>query len=102
MEGQQDALVARVELLMEHGPNLSYPYSSAIRGTRHGVMRELRLQTGGRPLRILYTYDPRGTSILLIGGEKTGDDRFHEEYVPVANDLYDEHHDQLRKEGLTE
>ena len=41
-EGQQDALTARVELLMEHGPNLPYPYSSDIRISRHGVMRELR------------------------------------------------------------
>ena len=37
-EGQQDAVAARVELLMEHGPNLPYPYSSDIRGSRHGVM----------------------------------------------------------------
>ena len=26
-EGQQDAVASRVELLMEHGPNLPYPYS---------------------------------------------------------------------------
>lgn len=38
----QDALTARVELLIEFGPNLPYPYSSDIRGSRHGVMRELR------------------------------------------------------------
>ena len=37
-EMQQDALAARVELLMEHGPNLPYPYSSDIRGSRHGVL----------------------------------------------------------------
>ena len=42
LEGQQDAVAARVELLMEHGPNLPYPYSSDIRGSRHGVVRELR------------------------------------------------------------
>ena len=29
-----------------------------------------------------------------------GNDRFDEEYVPVADDLYDEHLDELRKEGL--
>ena len=101
-EGQQDAVVARVDLLMEHGPNLPYPYSSDIRGSRHGVMRELRAQSAGRPLRVFYAFDPRRTSILLIGGDKTGNDRFYEEYVPVADSLYDEHLDELRKEGLIE
>ena len=101
-EGQQDDVAARVELLMEHGPNLPYPYSSDIRGSRHGVMRELRAQSGGRPLRVFYAFDPRRTSILLIGGDKTGNDRFYEEYVPVADDLYDEHLEKLRKEGLIE
>ena len=38
-EGQQDAVAARVELLMEHRPNLLYPHSSDIRGSRHDVMR---------------------------------------------------------------
>ena len=31
-EGLQDAVAARVELLMEYGPNLPYPYCSDIRG----------------------------------------------------------------------
>ena len=39
-------------------------------------------------------------SILLIGGDKTGNDRWYEEFVPIADDLYDEHLKQLRKEGL--
>ena len=99
-EGQQDAVAARVELLMEYGPNLPYPHSSDIRSSRHGVMRELRAQSGGRPIRVFYAFDPRRTSILLIGGDKTGNDRFYEEYVPVADSLYDEHLEELRKEGL--
>ena len=101
-EGQQDSVAARVELLMEHGPNLPYPYSSDIRGSRHGVMRELRSQSGGKPIRVFYAFDPRRTSILLLGGDKTGNDRFYEEYVPMADDLYDEHLEELRKEGLIE
>ena len=65
-------------------------------------MRELRVQGGGRPIRVSYAFDPRQTSILLIGGDKTGKDRFYERYVPVADDLYDEYLDELRKEGLIE
>ena len=101
-EGQQEAVAARVELLMEHGPNLPFPYSSSIRGARHGVLRELRVQSRGRPIRVFYAFDPRRTSILLIGGDKTGNDRFYEEFVPLADDLYSEHLEELRKEGLIE
>ena len=28
-------------------------------------------------------------AILLIGGDKTGDDRFYQRYVPLADRLYD-------------
>ncbi len=53
-----------------------------------------------RPLRVLYAFDPRRTAILLIGGDKTGNDRWYNEFVPVADRLYDAHLDALRKEGL--
>lgn len=63
-------------------------------------MRELRTQEGGRPLRTLYAFDPRRSAILLIGGDKTGDKRWYDVYVPIADRLYDEHLQQLRQEGL--
>ena len=89
-----------VELLMERGPELPFPYSSGIEGSRHSHMRELRIQSSGRPLRIFYGFDPRRAAILLIGGDKTGDDRFYMRYVPIADKLYDEHLEELRREGL--
>ena len=95
-------MAARVDLLVEHGPNLPYPYSSDVRSSRDGVMRELQAQSVRRPIRVFYAFDPKRTSILLIGGDKTGNDRFYEEYVPVADGLYDEHLAELRKEGLIE
>jgi hypothetical protein len=82
------------------GPQLQHPYSSGINGSRHAHLRELRVQHRGRPLRVLYAFDPRRAAILLIGGDKTGRDRWYEEYVPVAERLYDEHLDALRLEGL--
>jgi len=65
-------------------------------------MRELRVQSGGKPMRVFYAFDPRRTSILLIGADKTGDERFYDVYVPIADDLYDTHLEELRKEGLIE
>lgn len=63
-------------------------------------MRELRIQSGGRPIRLFYAFDPRRQAILLIGGDKTGRDRFYQEMIPVADDLYDVYLDELREEGL--
>ena len=63
-------------------------------------MRELRTQQGGKPMRTLYAFDPRRAAILLIGGDKTGDDRWYDIHISVADQLYDQHIEQLRKEGL--
>jgi hypothetical protein len=63
-------------------------------------MRELRVQSGGRPVRVFYAFDPRRSAILLIGGDKTGDKRFYETMIPVADRLYDEYIEELKKEGL--
>lgn len=99
-EGEQDDVTAITELLAERGASLPYPHSSGIKGSRHSHMRELRVQSGGRPIRVFYAFDPRRFAILLIGGDKTGNDRFYDEFTPVADDLYDVHLDELRKEGL--
>jgi hypothetical protein len=63
-------------------------------------MKELIVQCAGRPYRVLYAFDPRRCAILLLGGDKTGDDRWYENFVPEADRLYDEHLSALRKEGL--
>lgn len=63
-------------------------------------MRELRIQHAGRPYRVLYAFDPRRAAILLLGGDKTGQDRWYEQFVPTADALYDEHLETLSKEGL--
>jgi hypothetical protein len=62
-------------------------------------MRELRTQHAGRPFRTLYAFDPRRMAILLISGDKTGDDRWYEVHVPIANKLYDQHLIELKREG---
>lgn len=99
-ETHQDRVAAAVTLLESLGPSLPFPHASGINGSRHAHMRELRVQSGGNPLRIFYAFDPRRTAILLIGGDKTGRDRFYEEYIPIADDLYDEYIEELKKEGL--
>ncbi len=101
-ESEQVAVAASVHLLEARGPLLGFPHSSAVRRSRHGHMRELRTQHAGRPIRTLYAFDPRRVAILLIGGDKTGDDRWYESNVPIADRLYDEHLEELSKEGTND
>ncbi|AEV65351.1 Hypothetical protein PSF113_5380 [Pseudomonas ogarae] len=49
---------------------------------------------------MLYAFDPRRCAILLIGGDKTGQDRWYQQYVPLAERLYDEHLEVLKREGF--
>lgn len=99
-DGEQQSVAAVVGILEDEGPQLGYPYSSGISSSQHGHMRELRVQHQGRPLRVLYAFDPRRTAILLLGGDKTGKGRWYEDFVPVADRLYDLHLAALKREGL--
>ena len=88
LEEDDEASVYRaVELLAARGVTLGYPYSSEIKGSSV-ALRELRVQSGGRPLRVFYAFDPRRQAVLLLGGDKTGDDRFYERMVPLAEGVW--------------
>ncbi len=77
-----------------------FPYSSGVLGSKHAHMRELRIQSSGRPIRVFYAFDPRREARLLSGGDKTGDKRFYDRLIPIADALYDTHIDEIRREGL--
>jgi len=53
-EEEQIDIDAVVGLLEEKGPHLPYPYSSDVKGTKYGEIRELRIQHKGKPYRILW------------------------------------------------
>ena len=87
----QVSVSAVVALLEELGPDLPFPYSSAIRGSRHGGLRELRIQHRGRPIRILYCFDPGRVAVLLLGDDKGGSRRWYRKAIPRAERLFDRH-----------
>ncbi len=97
---QQDALAASVGVLEVRGPNLGRPHVDTVHGSKFSNMKELRTQVGGRPLRTLFAFDPRRTAILLIGGDKTGGDRFYDRMIPLADQLFETHLKELDDEGL--
>ena len=89
-------------MLEKYGPDLLFPMSSGVSGSRHSHMRELRVQVQGKPFRVLYAFNPKRTAILLIGGDKTGSDRWYKVYVPKADSLYDQHLEELNEESKKE
>lgn len=99
-ESERESITATVGLLESEGPNLRFPHTSGVNASKHDHMRELRIQHAGRPYRVLFAFDPRRSAILLLGGDKTGNDRWYNENVPVADRLYDMHLETLKKEGL--
>jgi hypothetical protein len=95
---EQETVADAVEALQIHGPTLRRPFVGTIAGSRHSNMKELRPRHGN--IRVLFAFDPRRTAILLIGGDKTGRwEEWYRQMIPVADRLYDEHLDALRREG---
>jgi hypothetical protein len=102
LDAKEQASVARVvEMLVDAGPFLGFPYSSGIEGSKYKIMRELRIQHEGRPYRVLYAFDPRRTALLLLGGDKTGDDRWYETMIPQADKLLAAHLRELKAKKST-
>ncbi|MBC7544865.1 MAG: type II toxin-antitoxin system RelE/ParE family toxin [Candidatus Sericytochromatia bacterium] len=77
-----------VGLLEQLGVNLKRPHSGTIRNSKY-ALRELCIQSKGRPLRVFYTFDPKRQAVLLVGGDKTGDGRFYDVFVPKAEQLWE-------------
>ncbi len=96
---EQESVAHDVEVLRAYGVDLKYPRCSGVPSSKHGHMRELRIQHHGRPYRVLYAFDPRRAAVLLIGGDKTGNARWYGVLVPVADRLYDEHLVRIKEQS---
>ncbi len=97
---EREAVTRSIRLLEEIGPKLGRPHADTVGGSKHAHMKELRTQHRGRPIRTFFAFDPSRSAILLIGGDKSGDKRFYERMIPLADRLYDRYIEQLRKDGL--
>lgn len=96
---EQESVAAHVGLLERLGPDLPFPYSSAIAGTKRVALRELRIRHRRRHVRVLYAFDPRRVALLLLGGDKTGRGDWYRTSVPRAERLFFDHLAALRREG---
>ena len=96
-EAAQIDIYSAIAILSEIGPMLGRPNVDTFKGSRYQNMKELRVQSNGRPFRIFFAFDPKRKAILLIGGNKEGNDRFYDEMIPKADALYEGHLKKLEK-----
>lgn len=97
---QKEALDDRVTLLAQEGPRLKRPVVGKIEASRHSNMKEIRVSKGGA-LRVLFVFDPRRVAVLLLGGDKQRKwKKWYKKAIPRADDLYDQHLAELKKEEL--
>jgi hypothetical protein len=93
LEKKEAAAVDRkVKMLELMGLSLPFPHSSDIKGAKY-PFRELRVNNP--PIRVLYAFDPERNAVLIIGGDKSGDNRFYERLVPKAEQLWEQYLAQL-------
>jgi hypothetical protein len=85
---EQDDIAHSVGLLQDKGPQLKRPHADIVHGSQFPNMKELRIQHRGRPYRVLFIFDSERNAVLLIGGDKTGNNRWYLEYVPKADTIY--------------
>jgi hypothetical protein len=95
---EQASVEAAVNALQRDGPALGRPLADTIKGSRYRNLKELRPLRGN--LRILFMFDPRRTAILLLGGDKTNQwETWYQQAIPLAEQLYDEYLEEIRREG---
>jgi hypothetical protein len=100
---EQIEMDAKVRLLEKLGPVLPRPHSDVIVSSRHANMKELRGKViddlnQEHVLRALYAFDTRRAAILLIGGDKAGDESWYDRFVPIADSLFDDHLKTIKQE----
>jgi hypothetical protein len=95
-DSEKESISAIVEVLESRGPQLGRPHVDSIHSSKRANMKELRIQHEGRPFRILFAFDPRRTALLLIGGDKSGNSRWYEEFVPKADKIYSQHLKEIK------
>ncbi|WP_296012456.1 type II toxin-antitoxin system RelE/ParE family toxin [uncultured Adlercreutzia sp.] len=94
-------VLAAIRLLEQEGPNLKRPLVGEVKGSRFRNMKELRPgSTGASEIRVLFAFDPRRCAIMLFAGDKQRWwDKWYRRAIPKADRLYQEHLDELEREG---
>ncbi len=100
-EDCKEAVLQRVLLLRQYGPNLPRPYADVLRGSKkYRNLKELRNQTQQHVLRVSYYFDSAREAFLLIGGDKKGkdQDKFYKDLIAESEVIIEKHEKRLEDE----
>jgi hypothetical protein len=95
-DGHRESVIHSVGLFEQMGVHLPFPHSSDLKGARY-ALRELRVKAHGAQIRIAYAFDPVRNAVLVLGGAKTGDDRFYSWFIPPAEGVWEQY---LKEQGV--
>jgi len=101
LQEQDDEMIEDVlsslEVLKVFGPMLGRPDVDTVTGSRFANMKELRIQSNGRPIRAFFAFDPVRKAIVLCAGDKTGvnQKRFYQSMIKLADKEYQQHLEEL-------
>ena len=97
----KEAVLQRVLLLQQYGPNLSRPYADVLHGSKKlSNRKELRSKTQKHLLRVAYYFDSVRNAFLLTGGDKKGKDRdkFYKDLIAESEVIVERHEKELENE----
>lgn len=86
-------VIAALDLLKQEGPHLGRPHVDTLYGSKVANMKELRVQSNGRPVIGFFVFDPTRKAIVLCAGNKQGTDekRFYKDMIKLAEVEYQNH-----------
>ncbi len=89
-ESVQDALLTKVELLVEYGPRLKRPHADTLKGSKYANMKELRFTDGKGVWRAAYAFDPERRAVILAAAMKQGRNqkRFYQRLIVLAEERF--------------
>jgi hypothetical protein len=97
-ENEKVDILAYIRVLEVHGANLGRPQVDTLKGSQLKNLKELRVQHAGNPYRILFVFDPLRQAVLLCGGNKTGDKRFYDRMILIAEASYKRYLEELKND----
>ena len=90
-DDEKAAILGKIYLLEEYGPNLSRPHADTLKGSKKLTnLKELRVKTDSHVFRVTYIFDPERKGLLLIGGDKKGKNqkKFYKDLIRDSEQIY--------------
>lgn len=87
-EKSKEDILAHLIVLQEKGPTLGRPYADTISGSKVKNLKELRVQSNRKVIRIFFVFTKKRIGLLLAGGDKRGSKRFYDTMIPLVENIY--------------